>query len=398
MKNFKLENQILHSKNYIPISKDETKKKKTLSNNYYKFTLITIFLLIFLISILIIIIKNINKDSGKLESYLPLSKKAGKQNKSNNEFIRNLKTILNEDEIFENEKMSKYTTFRIGGPAKYFVKPKTTEQIIHIMQLCNKYKIHFFILGNGSNLLVSDNGYYGVVIQIREDNFSKLKIIKKDENNYTLIVGGGMLMKTLSIQSCLLSLTGLEDIIDIPGTVGGGIIMNASFRGTGLKKPLTKVTVITQEGNIKKLTKEECKLEHRKSLLKDKKYIVVEAEFILKKGDKMKIQKTMTDNTKMRYEKQPMYFGSAGCFFIWDHNKYGSMYKKYKESYLVSYKVGDIMIYTFNISFIINLGQGTASEVMEIVNHIEKIMKEKYKIEIRREVIIIGLFNDIEYY
>ena len=96
----------------------------------------------------------------------------------------------------------------------------------------------------------------------------------------------------------LLSLTGLEDIIYIPGTVGGGIIMNASFRGTGLKKPFTKVTVITIEGNIKKLTKEECKLEHRKSLLKDKKYIVVEAEFTLEKGDKIKIQKTMIDNTK----------------------------------------------------------------------------------------------------
>ena len=106
----------------------------------------------------------------------------------------------------------------------------------------------------------------------------------------------------------------------------------------------------------------------------------------------------MTDNTKMRYEKQPMYFGSAGCFFVWDHNKHGSMYEKYKESFLVSYKIGDIMIYTYNISFIINLGQGTASEVMKIVNHIEKIMKEKYKIEIRREVIVIGLFNDIEYY
>ena len=106
----------------------------------------------------------------------------------------------------------------------------------------------------------------------------------------------------------------------------------------------------------------------------------------------------MTDNTKMRYDKQPMYFGSAGCFFVWDHNKFGSMYEKYKESNLVSYKVGNIMIYTYNISFIVNLGQGTASEVMEIVNHIEKIMKEKYKIEIRREVIVIGLFNDIEYY
>ena len=396
MNNF--EKQILQSKNYIPISKDEIRKKKTQTNNYYKFFLITIVILIVLIIIITIVIEIINKDSGKLVSYPTLSKKSDKQNKINNEFIRNLKTILNEDEIFENEKMSKYTTFKIGGPAKYLVKPKTPEQIIKIIQLCNKYKVHFFVLGNGSNLLVSDNGFYGVVIQIREDNFSRLNVIKNDENNYTLIVGGGMLMKTLSIESCLLSLTGLEDIIDIPGTVGGGIIMNASFRGTGLRKPLTKVIVITPEGNIQTMAKEECKLEYRNSLLKEKKFIVIEAEFNLKKGDKIIIQKTMTDNTKMRYSKQPMYFGSAGSFFVWDHNKYGSMYEKYKESNLVSYKVGNIMIYTYNISFIVNLGQGTASEVIEIVNHIEKIMKEKYKIEIRREVIIIGLFNDIEYY
>ena len=394
----KIENQILQSKNYIPISKNEIKKKKSLNNNYYKFVVISIVILIFLFTIIIILIKVINKDSGELKSHPFLSKKSDKQSNIKDEFIRILKSILNKDEIFENESMSKYTTFRIGGLAKFLVKPKTTEQIIHIILLCNKYKVHFFVLGNGSNLLVSDNGYYGVVIQIREDNFSKFKVIKNDENNYILIVGGGMLMKTLSIESCLLSLTGLEDIIDIPGTVGGGIIMNASFRGTGLKKPLTKVTVITPEGNIQEMTKEECKLEHRNSLLKVKKYIVIEAEFILKKGDKIRIQKKMTENTKMRYNKQPMYFGSAGCFFIWDHNKYGSMYEKYKESNLVSYKVGNIMIYTYNISFIINLGQGTASEVMEIVNHIEKIMKEKYKIEIRREVIVIGLFNEIEYY
>ncbi len=205
-------------------------------------------------------------------------------------------------------------------------------------------------------------------------------------------------MKTLSIESCLLSLTGLEDIIDIPGTVGGGIIMNASFRGTGLSKPLTKVKVITPEGVIKELTKNECKLEHRKSILKEKKYIVIEAEFILKKGDKIIIQKTMTNNTKMRYEKQPMYFGSAGCFFIWNHNKHGSMYEKYKESNLVSYKNGNIMVYTYNIAFIVNLGKGTAYEVMEVVTHIEKIMKEKYDIELKREVIVLGLFNNIEYY
>ena len=207
-----------------------------------------------------------------------------------------------------------------------------------------------------------------------------------------------MLMKTLSIEACLLSLTGLEDIIDIPGTVGGGIIMNASFIGTGLFNPLIKVKAITPEGKVLELTKEECGLIHRGSMLKDKKFIVIEATFKLKKGDQLVIQKKMTNNTKKRYEKQPMYFGSAGCFFSWDHEKYGSMYEKYKESNLVSYRIGNVMIYTYNISFIVNLGKGTSLQVMEIVQYIEKIMKEKYKIEMKREVIVIGTFNDIEYY
>ena len=100
----------------------------------------------------------------------------------------------------------------------------------------------------------------------------------------------------------------------------------------------------------------------------------------------------MTNNTKMRYEKQPMYFGSAGCFFIWNRHKYGGMYKKYKESDFVGYRVGNAMIYTYNIPFFVNLGKATASQVMEIVIQKEKIMKEKYKIEIRREAIVIGVF------
>ena len=106
----------------------------------------------------------------------------------------------------------------------------------------------------------------------------------------------------------------------------------------------------------------------------------------------------MTENTKMRYEKQPMYFGSAGCFFKWNHAKNGGMYVKYKESDLVSYRVGNAMIYTYNIAFIVNLGQATSSDVMAIVNHIEKIMKDKYKIDIEREVVVIGSFKDIDYY
>ena len=327
-----------------------------------------------------------------MDSNSKLSKKSIKTNEISDEFIKNIKLIFKEDEIMENSVMNEYTTFKIGGPAKYLVKPKEINQIIKIIKLCNEYKVNYFILGNGSNLLVSDTGYYGVVILIHENNFGNLEVIKKKEDNYILNVGAGMLMKTLSIEACLLSITGLEDIIYIQGTIGGGIIMNASFRGSGLRNPLRKVKAINPEGKLIELTKEECELRHRGSILKDKKYLIIEATFELKKGDKIRIQKTMTNNTKMRYEKQPMYFGSVGCFFIWDHAKYGSMYDKYKESNLVGYKIGNVMIYTDNIAFIVNLGKGTASQVMDIVTNVEKIMKDKYNIEIKREVIVIGTF------
>ena len=308
-----------------------------------------LFIIIFIIS------KYTNIKIKSIQISFNSSKNYNKQNAINKKFKRNLKSVLDPDEILENEMMSRHTTFRIGGP----------------------------------NLLVSDKGYNGVIIQIREDNFSDLKINKNDENYYILKVGGGMLMKTLSIESCLLSLTGLEDIIDIPGTVGGGIIMNASYLGTGMYKPLLKVKVVKPDGNIMELSKEECKLVGRGSLLQDKKYIVVEATFKLEKGDQMIIQKKLTENTKKRYEKQPMYFGSAGSFFKWN---------QYKKANIIGYKVGNAMIYTENIAFIINLGQATSEQIMKIVNHIEKIMKDNFNINIEREVVIIGSFNNIEYY
>ena len=223
-------------------------------------------------SLLFIIVLLSKYTKGKIRTMqvsFNLSKKSLNQNKIDEKFVEHLKNVLNSNEIFENEMMNKHTTFRTGGSAKIFVKPKTTKQLVQIIQLCNKFKIFFFVIGNGSNLLISDKGYNGVIIQIREDNFSELKVINNDENNFLLKVGGGMLMRTLSIESCLLSLTGLEDIIDIPGTVGGGIIMNASFKNHGLRKPLFKVKVVTSDGNIMELNKKECKLVYRGSMLKD---------------------------------------------------------------------------------------------------------------------------------
>ena len=373
------------NKYYFPPSHNE--KKSFIM--FYKFVISFLF---YLILVCFIIAFSNNKKKNNLK--IKLSRKSLDNENNEKLFLERLRTFLDKEEIFEKEMMNKHTTFELGGPAKFFVKPKSINKIIKILQLCKEYSIDYFILGNGSNLLVSDKGYDGLVINIHEENFSDLKVEQIDNTNYKITVGGGILMRTLAKKLCLLSLSGLEDIIDIPGTIGGGIIMNAS---AGLNKyliykSLDKVKIITPDGEIKEFSKQECQLGFRRSMLKEKKYMVIEATFNLQKTDKMIIQKIMTDHTSRRYSKQPMYFPSAGCFFVWNKPKFGSLYEKYKENNLVSYRIGDAMIYTHNIGFIVNLGNAKASEVYKIVTHVEKVFKDKYKISIRREVVVLGSF------
>ena len=363
------------------------------NKKFFIFSKLSFSVIIFLIILFYIIAINIRNKNMHIKK--PLSRKSIDNEKKEKIFLEKLRMILEKDEIFENEMMNMHTTFELGGPAKFFIKPKSINKIIKVLQLCKEYSIEYFILGNGSNLLVSDEGYDGLIINIHEENFSDLKVEQIDQTNYKITVGGGILMRTLAKRLCLLSLSGLEDIIDIPGTIGGGIIMNASagLNNKLIFNSLDKVKVITPDGQIKNLSKKECQLCIRGSMLKDKKYMVIEATFNLIKVDKMIIQKLMADHTSRRYSRQPMYFPSAGCFFVWFKPKFGSLYEKYKENNLVSYRVGDAMIYTHNIGFIVNLGKAKASEVYEIAIHVEKIFTEKYNIKIKREVIVLGTFS-----
>lgn len=388
MKSNDLENMNISQaskKQYLPINDTKINNKK----KSYKLIFTIIISIISIFIAFSIIKKNVNKEIKPTLSRKSMDNKIDEKN-----FLTKLKLILDEDEIFLNEMMSKHTTFKLGGPAKYFIIPKSIDKIIKVIQLCNEYSIEYFILGNGSNLLVSDKGFNGLVINIHENNFSNFKVEKEDGKNYKVTVGGGMLMRTLAQKLCILSLSGLEDIIDIPGTIGGGIIMNASAGGKGLiSDSLDKVKVITPEGKIIELSKSECKLKRRNSLLKKKKYLIIEAVFKLTKDDKLIIQKTMADHTAKRYSRQPMYFPSAGSFFVWNKKKNGSLFEKYKENNLVGYKIGDAMIYIHNIAFIVNLGNAKASDVFKICIHVQKVIKSKYNIKINPEVIFLGSFD-----
>ena len=388
MKSNDLENMNISQaskKQYLPINDPKINNKK----KSYKLIFTIIISIISIFIAFSIIKKNVNKEIKPTLSRKSMDNKIDEKN-----FLTKLKLILDEDEILLNEMMSKHTTFKLGGPAKYFIIPKSIDKIIKVIQLCNEYSIEYFILGNGSNLLVSDKGFNGLVINIHENNFSNFKVEKEDGKNYKVTVGGGMLMRTLAQKLCILSLSGLEDIIDIPGTIGGGIIMNASAGGKGLiSDSLDKVKVITPEGKIIELSKSECKLKRRNSLLKKKKYLIIEAVFKLTKDDKLIIQKTMADHTAKRYSRQPMYFPSAGSFFVWNKKKNGSLFEKYKENNLVGYKIGDAMIYIHNIAFIVNLGNAKASDVFKICIHVQKVIKSKYNIKINPEVIFLGSFD-----
>lgn len=376
-----------NNKKYIPLNNGITGYQLGLNKKQKYICAIFIFI-VFIIFIYL-------HSKNKVQLYNNLFNKRLDLKDNEYQFLLKLKRILDNNEILENEMMYKHTTFKLGGPAKLFIIPSSINKIIKVIHLCKEYQIEYFILGNGSNLLVSDEGYNGIIINIHENNFSNLKIKQVNQNIYHITVGGGMLMRNLAIKMCLLSLSGLEDIIDIPGTIGGGIIMNASAGGKGLIiDSLLKVKIITPDGEIKELSKKECELRGRGSLLKDRKYMVIEGTFNMIKFDKLLIQKRMADHTSLRYSRQPMYFPSAGSFFIWWKPKFGSLYDKYKESNLVGYKIGDAMIYTHNIAFIVNLGNAKSSDVYKIVLHVEKTIKKNYNINIKREVVVIGAFSD----
>ena len=212
----KIKTPDLSNRQYIPIYNNNINNKRIRSYYIFSFTFSLILIILFLYYI---------RNTKTIK--VTLSRKSIDLDKNEKYFLIKLKSILEVDELFENEMMSKHTTFKLGGPARYFAKPKSINKIIQVIKLCKEYSIDYFILGNGSNLLVSDKGYDGLIINIHESNFSNLEQIKVNDTIYKINVGGGILMRTLAQKLCLLSLSGLEDIIDIPGTIGGGIIMNA---------------------------------------------------------------------------------------------------------------------------------------------------------------------------
>ena len=207
----------------------------------------------------------------------------------NQELGKKLFSILKEEQVKKDEPMKSHTTFRVGGPADYFVTPQTAEEVAKVIEACTQEKVPYYIVGNGSNLLVSDKGYEGVIIQI----YKQMNQVKVE--GAQIHAQAGALLSMIAKRALDAELTGFEFAAGIPGTLGGACVMNAGAYGGEMKDVLKSVTVLTDKGEVKTLAKEELELGYRTSVIAKKGYIVLEAVLELQKGEKEKIQAVMDD-------------------------------------------------------------------------------------------------------
>lgn len=301
----------------------------------------------------------------------------------NNEIYAQLSAIAGKDNVFTDIIMKEHTTFRIGGAADYFVTPDTINKVVDTVNYCRNNKVPYYILGNGSNLLVSDKGFRGVIIQIY-NNLSNIEIYGDIAR-----VQAGCLLTKFSRSVASNGYTGFEFASGIPGTVGGALTMNAGAYGGEMKDVVEEVKVITPEG-MKVLHANEMNFGYRHSVVMEKGYIVVEAVFNLFKGDSEKIKKTMTQLRDMRKSKQPLEYPSAGSTFKRPEGYFAG--KLIMDAGLKGYTVGGAQIAQKHCGFVINRSNATAKDVKELINHVQAEVKSKFGVTLEPEVRMLGEF------
>ena len=289
-----------------------------------------------------------------------------------------------EGQILFNEPMKKYTSFKIGGPAECLIKIKTISEIIDVIKLTRENKIPLTILGNGSNVLVSDDGIKGITAIIK---IEKIEIEEK-ENKVRVNIGAGEKIAKLARVFLKNEYSGFEELAGIPGTFGGAVRMNAGAHGKEMKDIVKKVKCINGKGEIVELTNEEMKFEYRKSIIKENKYTIVEVEVELEKGKKEEeIKEKMDEYAKFRKEKQPLEYPCAGSTF--KRGKDFITAQLIDQAGLKGHNVGDAEVSTKHSGFVINKGNAKAKDVLKLVEYIKETIEEKYgkKIELEIEIL-----------
>lgn len=296
------------------------------------------------------------------------------------EIYENLTKEMQDSKIYKKEPMKKHTSFKIGGEADIFVKAGSIKDIKYILNKAKEENIQLTVVGNGSNLLVKDNGIRGITLQI------DLQEINIKENIVT--VGAGVKLGGLGVVLQKEGLTGFEFAAGIPGTIGGAVRMNAGAYGSEFSNIVEKVTIITRENQIKELSKEKLEFSYRHSRFENTDEIILSAELKLEKGNKEEIKSKMNELMLARKEKQPLELPSAGSTF-----KRGADFiaaKLIEDAGLKGYKIGGAQVSTKHSGFVVNVGNATAKDVLELTTYMKKVVLEKFGKMLELEVEIIG--------
>ena len=300
------------------------------------------------------------------------------------EVIKRLEQTVGNDQFLRNEPMKKHITFRVGGPAACFLMPSTKEQIEEIVHICQEEKTPCFILGNGSNLLVADEGVRGVVIQLLR-NFNQIQV-----EGCQIRMQAGAQNAAVAKRALDASLTGFEFAAGIPGTIGGAVVMNAGAYGGEMKDILKEVTVLDPNGMIRTIPAEELELGYRTSIIARKGYVVLEAVIVLKTGDPKEIKAAMDELKEKRVTKQPLEYPSAGSTFKRPEGYFAG--KLIMDAGLRGFSVGGAQISEKHCGFVINKGNATAKDVTELMDETKKIVMEKFGVALEPEVKRLGQF------
>lgn len=300
------------------------------------------------------------------------------------DFEQRLAEVTDGARVKKDEPMKKHVTFRVGGNADYFVTVKSADEIAAVIRLCKKEKIPYFVMGNGSNLLVGDKGIRGVVIQIAKD----MSEIEVDQE--VIKAQSGALLSRIANEALKAGLTGLEFASGIPGTLGGAVVMNAGAYGGEMKDVLDMVRVLTPEGEILELKKEALKLGYRTSVVAEKDYIVLDARLVLKKGDKESIREYMEDLKERRTSKQPLEYPSAGSTFKRPEGYFAG--KLINDAGLRGFSIGGAQVSEKHCGFVINKDNATAEEVVKLIEEVQRKVKENSGVTLETEVKKVGEF------
>lgn len=299
-------------------------------------------------------------------------------------FENELFTLIDKERILKDEPMKNHTTFRIGGPADYFVRPNNAEEIALIIGLCRREKTPYYIVGNGSNLLVGDKGCRGVVIQI----FKSMNQIEVSDN--MIAAGAGSSLAQIASAALGAGLTGFEFAAGIPGTLGGAVVMNAGAYGGEMKDVLVSVDVLTKEGKILTLQAEELKLGYRTSIVPTEGYIVLSARIALSGGKKDEIRAKMEELREKRVTKQPLEYPSAGSTFKRPEGYFAG--KLIQDAGLKGFSVGGAQVSEKHCGFVINTGNATAADVQSLIGEVIDRVGKMTNVTLEPEVKQIGEF------